>query len=59
MANAIQGQMNPQQAGQAMAQPGAAAQPTGKKSIFKKWWFWLIVAVVLIIVGYLIWQLVK
>lgn len=64
MANGIQGQVqSPSQAvspqvGQTMMQPNANAQPSEKKSIFKRWWFWLIVAVVLIVGGYLIWQLI-
>ena len=32
----------------AVAQPVIQMQPEGETSIWKKWWFWLIIAVVII-----------
>lgn len=45
-----QGQMPAQQmqGGQPMQQPGMVGP---KKSIWKKWWFWMIILIALIIIG--------
>ncbi len=53
-------QQNPQQTGQPGApgmQPGTQMQGP-KKSIFKKWWFWLIIALIVIGLGVLVFFLI-
>ena len=43
----------------ATAQPAAQMQLEGETSIFKKWWFWLIIAVVIIGAGVGVYFLLK